>query len=89
MAARDCPLVGSGVRWCRIAVGEVRRSTAPGGPRHVRVTGTSLDITARKHAEAALRASEERARAAIHACRMGAWERDVLHNAVSSLAVPA
>jgi PAS domain S-box-containing protein len=36
------------------------------------------DITARKQAEAALRASEERNRLALQAARMGTWDWDVL-----------
>ena len=40
----------------------------------VRVTGTSMDITSRKQAEAALFASEERNRLARQAARMGTWD---------------
>ena len=46
----------------------------------VRVTGTSMDITARKQAEMELSASEQRNRLALRSAHMGTWEWDAIHN---------
>ena len=47
------------------------------GDGHLRMMGGIIDITERKHMEAALRQSEDRLRHALAVGRMGIWERDL------------
>ncbi|MEA2594864.1 MAG: hypothetical protein QOF01_1333, partial [Thermomicrobiales bacterium] len=58
------------VRW-HLSRGRVEWDAAG---RAVRMRGVVLDITARKEAEAALWASEERLRLALEAAHVGAWD---------------
>ncbi|SRR5579883_159535 len=67
-------LPGGGLRWLAITAqvsfeGEPRRAS--------RMIGAVFDITERKKAEAVLRESEERARVALEAGRMGTWRYDL------------
>jgi diguanylate cyclase (GGDEF)-like protein len=83
----DWPADGPGYsgtyRIIRADTGEERWVAATGrtlldqNGRPFRKIGTLQDITARKAAEEALQASEERLRLALHAGRMVAWERDL------------
>jgi PAS domain S-box-containing protein len=54
----------------------------PGQPQTI--TSVSLDLTARREAETALRQSEARLRVALDAGRMAVWESDTRTNSVST-----
>jgi PAS domain S-box-containing protein len=47
--------------------------------RALRMIGAHVDVTALKHAEAAMREGEERLRQALEAAELGAWEIDLRH----------
>src|SRR5579872_30628 len=71
-------LAGGATRWLAVTAqvyfeGEPRRAT--------RMVGAAADITERKKAEAVLRESEERARVALEAGRMGTWRYDLASGA--------
>lgn len=86
----QAPLSYSGTyRIIRADTGEERWVAATGHTllastgEPVRKIGTIQDITARKHSEMTLRASEERLRLALQAGRMVAWEQDLTTNHVT------
>jgi len=54
-----------------------------GDGRAVRKIGTIQDVTERRRAQDALRASEERLQLALQAARMVAWEQDLVTNHIS------
>jgi PAS domain S-box-containing protein len=60
---------------CVLARGKAVTRDATG--RVLRMIGTTLDVTARRHAEEALRESEEHMRLALDAAEMAAWRWDV------------
>ena len=66
-------------RWI-MGRGKATRRDAEG--RVIRMIGTHVDITERKHAEKALRESEERLGLALAASHMGVWEWDLDTNSV-------
>lgn len=69
---------GSGeVRWLEVS-GRVIERDGRGEP--LRMAGVTVDITARREAEAALRASESQLRLAVEAARLTTWEYDVLRD---------
>ncbi|MGG5819823.1 HWE histidine kinase domain-containing protein [Falsiroseomonas sp. HW251] len=61
------------VRWIQV---RSRRQPAAGG-QGARVLGVNIDVTERREAEEALRASEERLRLATEAAGLGVWEIDI------------
>jgi len=63
----------SAVRWIQV---RSRRQEGTDG-RGARVLGVNIDVTERREAEEALRASEERLRLATEAAGLGVWEIDV------------
>ncbi|MBX9698388.1 MAG: PAS domain-containing protein, partial [Acetobacteraceae bacterium] len=66
---------GGGWIWIETHGGVVERDE-PGG-RPLRLAGVARDVTERRAAEAALRASEARLRVALDAARFSTWEYDV------------
>lgn len=68
----------AGVRWLT-SMGYTKY--APDGTP-VRMTGVTVDVTRRKNAEAALRASEERLRFALNGASAGMWDWDITTNRV-------
>jgi PAS domain S-box-containing protein len=70
--------LSDGAERCIVGRGEVVRDTESG--RALRLLGVALDVTARREAEAAARAGEERLRLALAAAEMGVWEYDLRHS---------
>ena len=66
------PTVKGTLKWWDVAVAPVAMGSVGGPP--ARLISVSRDITARKEAEAALRASDERMRLATEATAVGIWE---------------
>ena len=69
-------------RWIR-AMGRAFFEKRAGERRAVRFTGTALDMTERRQAEAAFREGEKRLRLALEAGEMGAWDVDLRTNATA------
>ncbi len=69
---------GGSIRWLQ-EWGTLSRDAAG---RPLRLTGISIDVTDRKRAEAALRASEDRFRLAILATNDAVWDIDVTNGTV-------
>ncbi len=67
------------VRWHQ-GLGRAQRDAAG---NLVKLVGIDLDISERKHAEEALRESEERLRLALEASRAGSWSWDAVSNVSS------
>jgi PAS domain S-box-containing protein len=59
------------------------RAAADESGKAAEMKGIALDVTRRKRAEAALRASEEKLRLALDAAQMGTWDLDVARSLVT------